>query len=279
MTSPHYRPSRDPMILFKQEMLLRNLSPRTIQSYTHYIQGCLKFANVGASSIKETDIRNYLLSLQESNASASTLNTAYSALKLYFEKILRRKFFAMIPRSKREKKLPSVLSKDEVKKLIEATTNPKHRAIIQLLYGAGLRVGELVRLKMSAFDFERKLIHVVQAKGNKDRYTILPQALIELLQKQQMVKKPNDFLFTNTKNKHLSERTVAKIVEATSIKAHLTKHISPHTMRHSFATHLLEHGTDIRYIQELLGHSKIETTQRYTHVAIRDAILISPLDV
>ena len=278
MKSPHYRPSRDPLVSFTQEMQLKNFSRRTIQSYTHYIQDCLKHANVDAVAIKEDHIRDYLLSLQQKNSSSSTINTAYSALKLYFEKILRRKFFAFIPRSKREKQLPTVLSKNEVKKLIDVTSNLKHKTIIQLLYGAGLRVGELVRLTMQNFDFDRKRIHVVQAKGNKDRYTLLPESLIELLQKQNLVKKPTDFLFTNSKNFHLTEKTIANIIAKASKKANITKHVSPHTMRHSFATHLLENKTDIRYIQELLGHSKIETTQRYTHVSIKDIPLQSPLD-
>lgn len=279
MRSPHYRPIRDPLILFGEEMRLKNFSPRTIQSYTHYIQYCLKYANISPKYITEDNIRDYLLFLQQKNSSTSTINTAYSALKLYFEKILRRKFFANIPRSKREKQLPTVLSKEEVKKLIEVTTNIKHKTMIQLLYGAGLRVGELVRLKMCDLDFDRERVHVVLAKGNKDRYTLLPQSLIEILQKQAKVKKPTDFLFTNSKGDHLTEKTVGNIIEQSKIKAKFSKHISPHTMRHSFATHLLEHGTDIRYIQELLGHTKIETTQRYTHVAIQTASITSPLDV
>jgi integrase/recombinase XerD len=278
MRSPHYRPSRDPMILLKEEMLLRNFSPRTINIYIHYIQESLKHANVGASSINETHIRSFLLFLQQKNDSASSLNTAYSALKFYFEKILRRKFFAEIPRSKQQKKLPVVLSKDEVKKLIEVTTNKKHKTMIQLLYGAGLRVSELVRIQMSNLDFTRGRIHIVEGKGKKDRYTLLPHSLYDILQKQTTLKKPDDYLFTNTKNLHLTERTVQHIIEASQIKAQISKHISPHTLRHSFATHLLENHTDIRYIQELLGHSKIETTQKYTHVAIRDMVLISPLD-
>lgn len=265
--------------LFTQEMLLKNFSPRTIQSYTHYIQDCLKHANVSANYINEQHIRDYLLFLQEKNFSTSTINTAYSALKLYFEKILRRKFFAFIPRSKQEKTLPTVLSKEEVHKLIEVTTNPKHKTMIQLIYGAGLRVGELVRIKMCDLDFDRERVHVVLAKGNKDRYTLLPKSLIQILQKQSKVKKPTDFLFTNAKGDHITEKTVSKIIEKASQRAHLAKHISPHTMRHSFATHLLEHGTDIRYIQELLGHTKIETTQRYTHVAIQTASITSPLDI
>ncbi len=279
MNSPHYRPSRDPMMLLQEEMKLKNFSRRTIESYTYYIQDCLKYATTSPNRITEAHIREYLVFLQQKNRSASTLNTAYSALKLYFEKILRRKFFVNIPRSKREKTLPSVLSKDEVRRLIVETKNPKHHTMISLLYGAGLRVGELVRLKMRDFDFDRKVIHVVSGKGKKDRYTLLPESLMQILQKQKLVKDPQNFLFTNQKGKHLTEKTVEKIVKAAAVRANISKHISPHTFRHSFATHLLENGTDIRYIQELLGHAKIETTQIYTHVAIQKTSIQSPLDL
>jgi len=278
MNSPHYRPSRDPMMLLSEEMKLKNFSRRTIESYTYYIQDCLKYTRTSPNRITEEHIREYLVFLQNKNRSASTLNTAYSALKLYFEKILRRKFFVHIPRSKREKTLPNVLSKDEVRRLIEGTKNVKHRTMISLLYGAGLRVGELVRLKMCNFDFDRKVIHVVQGKGKKDRYTLLPASLIEILQKQKSVKDAQSFLFTNQKGKHLTEKTVEKVVKAAAVRAAISKHISPHTLRHSFATHLLENGTDIRYIQELLGHAKIETTQIYTHVSLKDKSIKSPLD-
>lgn len=280
MDSPHYRPSRDPLLLLRQEMKLKNLSPRTIESYMYYIQDCLKYARVGQTSILEIHIRDYLSHLQSQNRSASTINTAYSALKLYFQKILRRKFFIHIPRSKQEKTLPSVLSKDEVRRLIQATNNPKHHTIISLLYGAGLRVGELVRLKMQDLDFDRKLIHVVLGKGKKDRYTLLPESLVQTLQKQKSFKKPTEYLFTNEREgkNHLTTHTIELIVKHAAQTAGIQKHVSPHTLRHSFATHLLENRTDIRYIQELLGHTKIETTQIYTHVTIKNVSIVSPLD-
>jgi len=278
MPSPHYRPSRDPLLLLQQEMQLNNFSRRTIKSYTYYIQDCIKYTRVVPNSVLEVHIRDYLTYLQSQNRSASTLNTAYSALKFYFQKILRRKFFVHIPRSKQEKKLPSVLSKEEIKRLIEATNNPKHHTILALLYGTGMRVGELVHLRIHDLDFDRQLIHVVQGKGKKDRYTILPTSLIPILQKQKSLKQSQDFLFTNRKNTHLTEKTIERIVKNAGTKAKINKNISPHTLRHSFATHLLEGGTNIRSIQELLGHSRIETTQIYTHVSIKTTIIKSPLD-
>ena len=279
MDSPHYRPSRDPMLLLRQEMTLKNFSPHTIESYTYYIQECLKMANVSPSSIIEIHIRDYLSSLQKQNRSASTLNTAYSALKFYFQKILRRKFFVHIPRSKKEKTLPTVLSKDEVKRLINATNNSKHHTIISLLYGAGLRVSELVNLKMRDVDIARGLIHIVKGKGKKDRYTLFPVTLKATFQKQSLLKQPNDFIFTRKGTKKcLTTHTIQKIVSQTAKTASIHKHVHPHTLRHSFATHLLENGTNIRYIQELLGHTKIETTLLYTHVTLKNISIVSPLD-
>lgn len=264
---------------FRQYMKLRNFSTHTVEIYTRYLSDCFSFANTDPTHITEDDIKKYLSFLQHKNVAASTLNTAYSALKLYFGQILRRKFFIHIPRSKREKTLPSVLSKQEVIRLIQATNNPKHHTIISLLYGAGLRVSELVKLKMKDLDFDRNRIFVEQAKGKKDRYTLLPTTLKQILQKQSTLKKPNDYLFTNATGFHLTTVTIQKIIKSAAKKAYIQKNVHPHSLRHSFATHLLESGTDIRYIQELLGHTKIETTQIYTHVAIRDTTIESPLDI
>lgn len=206
-------PSQDPMVKLRQEMKLRNFSQKTIKSYVHYTSDCLKKSNKQAREISGGDVRAYLEKMADDGMSSSTLNCAYSALQLYFEKILRRKFFFSIPRAKKETHLPSVLSKSEVVAMIGAIKNPKHHCIVSLLYGTGLRVGELVRLKKGDFS---------QTKQVKN---------------------------------------------------------SSHTLRHSFATHLLENGTDIRYIQELLGHAKLQTTQIYTHVASSNLKNIkSPLD-
>jgi len=273
-------PSKDPMVKFQQEMKLRKLSPRTIKTYHSFVDECLRFC--GQKSPKEVnsaDVRSFLEWLADSGKSGSTLNTAYSALQFYFEKILCRKFFANIPRAKKEKRLPTVLSKQEVTKMIEGTKNPKHHTMISLLYGAGLRVSELVHLKMRDFDFERNVIHIVQSKGAKDRYTVLPKSLKDVLIRQRELKRADDFLFTNGRGGRLTTATIQKVVSHASQRVGIYKHVSPHTLRHSFATHLLESGTDIRYIQELLGHAKIETTQIYTHVA-RGNIeeMRSPLD-
>jgi len=279
MKTPFYRPSRDPIVILRQEMKLRNFSQKTIKSYTHYITIFLNQSIKNAREVDSTEIRAYLEKMADSGVSASTLNTAYSALKFYFGNILCRKFFLSIPRAKKDKKLPQVLSNEEVKKMIASTINPKHNCIISLLYGAGLRVGELVRLRMADIDFERTLINVRLGKGAKDRCTLLPNNLCEILNKQKKLKQPNDFLFTNGRGNRLTETSVQKIVATAAGKAGIGKIVSPHTLRHSFATHLLENGTDIRYIRDLLGHSDISTTLIYTKVSNKNIRNIkSPLD-
>jgi len=267
MNQSNYYPSQDPIIKMQQEMKLRNFSPKTIKSYSYYITNILHFANKGASSISTEDIRNYLESLSNLNSSASTLNSAYSALKFYFEKILRRKFFAHIPRAKKEKKLPTVLSKEEIRRMIDAVKNPKHQCILQLLYGSGLRVSEIIKIRMNDFDFDRKLLHIKGGKGNKDRYTIFSEKIIMILKEQRKIKNTDSYLFTGyDKKSPLSTVSINKIVKQASEIAKINKNVSAHSLRHSFATHLLENGTSIRYIQALLGHARLETTQIYTKV-------------
>lgn len=273
-------PSHDPMVKLRQEMKLRAYSPKTEKTYILYIEQCLHFS--GGKSPREiagADVRSYLEHLSDNDVSASTLNTAYSALQFYFEKILRRKFFVTIPRAKKEKRLPIVLSKGDVMRLIASIRNKKHQTIVQLLYGAGLRVGEVVQIRMCDIDLDRMQLHVVRAKGAKDRYTIVPESLKLILLAQARLKQSQDFLFTNGRGGRLSTTSVQHIVSQAGVRAGISKAVTPHTLRHSFATHLLESGTDIRYIQELLGHAKLATTQIYTHVTRSSlASVVSPLD-
>ncbi|PIR78497.1 MAG: integrase, partial [Candidatus Magasanikbacteria bacterium CG10_big_fil_rev_8_21_14_0_10_36_16] len=269
-----------PIVLFKQEMKLRGFSNKTIKSYLYYTQECLRFARVGADEVTTKIVRDYLEYLADNGKSASTLNVAYSSLDLYFGKILHRRFFVNIPRAKKTKKLPVVLSKEEINKMLEVTINKKHHFIISLFYGTGLRLEELQNIKMKDIDLDRGMLRVFQGKGKKDRMAIIPKKLVEILANQIKLKTPSDYLFTSNRIKKMSSRSIQKIVTSSAIKAGIAKKVSPHTLRHSFATHLLENGTDIRYIQELLGHAKLETTQIYTHVANKNlAMIVSPLDI
>jgi site-specific recombinase XerD len=228
----------------------------------------LKFASKNPKEINNEDIRNYLENICDKGLSSSTLNTAYSALKFYFEKILCRKFFASIPRAKKDKKLPVVLSKKEVLDIISAAENIKHKLIIQILYCSGLRVSEIVSLKINDVDFNRKIIHLKGAKGAKDRVTIISETVLKNIEKYLLEEKPLEYLFESNRGGILTTRTIQAIVAQNAAKAGLAKSVSPHSFRHSFATHLLESGLDIRYIQALLGHARLETTQIYTKVAV-----------
>jgi len=262
-----YYPSQDPIEKLKQEMKLRKFSPKTVKSYLYYITDLLESANSSPKVINTEDIRAYLEKLADRNCSASTLNTAYSALKFYFEKILHRRFFANIPRSKKDKKLPETLTKKEVHLILGTIQNVKHRLMLGLMYSSGLRVSEVVNCRVCNFDFERRLLHVCQAKGAKDRMTIISEKLCAVLQRFVKNKDMSSCVFESDRGGKLTERTVQKVFGDALAKSGIKKPATCHSLRHSFATHLLEAGTDIRYIQELLGHTKLETTQIYTKVS------------
>lgn len=189
-------------------------------------------------------------------------------------------FLIELPRPKKENKLPDVLSQEEVLGILGCIKNPKHKALMLIVYSSGLRVGEVVRLKIADVDSKRMLIHVRDAKGRKDRFTMLSKQALVYLRSYFKAFRPEIWLFPGDKEEdHLSERTAQRIFENARQKSDIMKKVSIHSLRHSFATHLLEEGTDLRYIQELLGHSSSKTTEIYTHVSKRDITKIqSPLD-
>lgn len=178
----HY-PSQDPILKLKQEMKLRRFSQKTIKSYLHYITDFLNFANKGAKNINTENIRKYLEKMADNNKSSSTLNIAYNAFKFYFEKILRRRFFANIPRAKKQNKLPVVLSKEEIKLFLSCIGNVKYRLIFGTIYSSGLRISEATRLKVKDLDFANEILWVRQGKGANDRQTILPKIIIPVMKK------------------------------------------------------------------------------------------------
>lgn len=262
-----------------RELKIRNYSQKTAKSYLHYNQELLRYCQKNPREVNAEDIKHYL-NLLSDNCCANTVSVAYNAIQFYYREIWRRSVFANLRHPKKSKYLPVVLSKEEVKKMIEVLANPKHHCILSLLYGTGVRVSELTHIKMRDIDLDRMILRVYQGKGKKDRMTIVPKTLEAILRNQQKLKQPNDFLFTNGRGGRLSETSIQKIVAQAARMAGVAKTVSPHTLRHSFATHLLENGTDIRYIQELLGHAKLQTTQIYTHVAAHNFNNIkSPLDV
>ncbi len=261
-----YYPSQDPVLKLKEEMRLRGFSKRTIDSYHYYVLKILEWSRKNPKTVKGADIRSYLDSLVRSGKSKSTINTAYSALNFYFEKILRRRFFVHLPRVKQSKKLPIVLSRKEIKKIINLTKNLKHKLMIGLAYGGGLRVSEIIKLKVKDIDFEELIIHIKGGKGEKDRITLFPEELKNEVKDFVFSKRFDDFVFSGRMGKKMSTRTAQKVFSNGLKRAGVKKEATFHSLRHSFATHLLENGVDIRYVQELLGHQSIKTTQVYTKV-------------
>ncbi len=212
--------------------------------------------------------------------STSYQNQAINAVKFYYERVLNgeRKIYT-VDRPRKEQTLPIVLNESEVAAIIKCTTNLKHKTIIMLAYSAGLRLGELINLKVTDIDSKRMQIRIEQGKGKKDRYTILSKKMLEMLRRYFQHFKPKEWLFEGAKGAHYSSRSIQLVVKDSAKKAGIKKQMSVHTLRHSFATHLLENGTDLRYIQSLLGHSSSKTTEVYTHITTKgfDQI-VSPLD-
>jgi site-specific recombinase XerD len=255
---------------FSDQLILKRYSENTIVVYKEQI---IRFFNYYSkndpSALTDEDVKEYMLFLlKEKKISFSYQKQVISAIKFYFEKVLRRetkKYYFEIPKSK-ETKLPIVLSKNEVKKILKCTNNLKHKAILSTIYSAGLRLSELVNLKIADIDSERKLIYVRGGKGKKDRTTILSIELLELLRKYFKEFKPKIWLFEGIRGEQYSKRSVQKVFYTALRKSNLDKKVSVHTLRHSFATHLLEQGEDLRYIQKILGHKSSKTTEIYTHV-------------
>ncbi|HLC54872.1 MAG TPA: site-specific tyrosine recombinase/integron integrase [Candidatus Nanoarchaeia archaeon] len=247
---------------FQTELRLRGFSPMTVRNYSFFVQKLITHANKPTSDLSGEDARSYLSSLIETKSKSTTMLAA-AAIKFFFTQILKKPIDAIhVP--KKDRKLPEVLTKEEVKLLIDAADTTKSRLMLSFLYSSGLRVSELVKLKPQDMRFEEKIGWVRSGKGGKDRMFILSEQLGKEL--QDYTKKRNtDFIFSQ--GKPLTTRNVQKIVKRTSQKASINKKVTPHTLRHSFATHLLEAGTDIRKIQVLLGHASLNTTQLYSHVS------------
>lgn len=288
VTSSH-RPSPpgldDPGALltrFHEEMQLRGLSPRTWKVYTGQVRRFLEWQVDRVDEEVSEVARRYLVHLVEERHVAASYHTqAVSAIKLLLTAVLKSPVLAAgLPRPKRRKPLPNVLSKDETARLLAQITHAKHRALVLLLYSGGLRVGEVVRLRAEDLDASRGLLRVRRGKGAKDRETLLSARAHEAVRVYRDAFQPQGWLFPSTRpGRHYGTRSVQRIVQQYAKKAGIEKVVSPHVLRHSFATHLLEGGTGLRYIQELLGHSSSRTTEIYTHVtATHLASIRSPLD-
>ncbi|MBU1164878.1 tyrosine-type recombinase/integrase [Patescibacteria group bacterium] len=250
----------------KRELKIRNFSQKTIKSYVYGLKEYFTFKQSGLEKLDEENIKNFLLYAEEKAISVQTRNLYLNAIKFYYRDVAKSFTPIQIRIAKRNKFLPVVLSRNEIKKIIEVTTNNKHKLLLSLAYGSGLRVSEIINLKIQDLDLLELTIHIRQAKGKKDRITIMPEKLKIDLQNLIAGKDKNDYIFSSERGGKLTERTAQKVFANSLKKANIKKNATFHSLRHSFATHLLENGVDVRYVQELLGHQNIRTTQIYTQV-------------
>jgi integrase/recombinase XerD len=274
-------PSLPPRIAAGMLCALRALkySRKTIKRYMSIVDRYSRFLDLPLAEASAEDAMRFLAMLdRDRGASASTINQSISALRFLHTRVLGRELI-LTRRPRCDRRLPSVFSREEAAGIIAAPRNLKHRALLSMAYSAGLRVSELACLKVSDIDPNRGVILVRSGKGRKDRYTILADRMKKLLEAYIDLYKPELWLFEGQGGGHISSRSIQEVFYRAKRACGITKDASIHTLRHSFATHLLEAGTDIRYIQELLGHSNSKTTQIYTHVAKKDFLRIrSPLD-
>ncbi len=267
---------------FMKSLILKQYSPRTIETYTIMLRLFLKYFNDrDVNSLSDEEIREYLLYLlNKKKVSLSYQNQAINAIKYYYEQVLGRVTKTYyLARPKRSIRYPTVLSEEEVIQIIQQTDNLKHRMVISLIYSAGLRIGEAVNLKIEDIDTKMGYIMVCAGKGRKDRRTLLSKSILEELRLYYQVYRPNKWVFNGQDGGQYSDESIQAVFRKAVLKCGILKHVTVHTLRHSFATHLLEHGVNLRYIQTLLGHSSSKTTEIYTHVTNKGLFDIkSPLD-
>lgn len=263
------------------ELRSRKYSVKTRNSYVYFNRLLCRTLQKIPEEITSYDITLFLAFLEKNhNYSASSINNAISAFKFFFSCVVKKNIVEEQQRPNQDKSLPIVLSKEEIVNIINLEKNTKHRLLIILIYSSGLRVSEVVALKKEHIDFSRQLIYIRMGKGRKDRYTMLSEKASQYLRDYYKLFGIEKWIFPGQEsNRHLSIRSAQSIFKKAVQHAGIKKKVTIHGLRHSFATHLLESGTDIRYIQSLLGHSCLRTTERYTHVAKRNILKIkSPFD-
>ena len=267
---------------FLQKLELRRYSLNTARTYITLFEAFLNhYKDTELLNLDEHHIRNYLQYLVQQKKSDSYINLAINSIKFYYEVVLEmpNRFYS-IERPRKAERLPQVLSKAEIKQMIACNRNIKHKCIISILYSGGLRRAELLNFKIADIDSKRMLIRVNGGKGKKDRYTLSSKKLLNDLRAYYLQYRPKEYLFEGAKGGKYSSTSVLRIVKRAARRAGIKKKVTPHMLRHSFATHLLENGTNLRYIQILLGHGSSKTTEIYTHVAVNSFTGIeNPLDL
>lgn len=267
---------------YLEKLVRKRYSPNTITTYTTYMKAfVLEFRDRDLDSIRAEEINHYILKLvRNKHISSSQQNQRINSIKFYYEKVLgKKKQMYELERPRKSKKLPNILSGEEIIAILESITNIKHKAIISTLYSAGLRRSELINLRKQDIFYDRKIIFIRGSKGKKDRNTILSEYNSRLLRDYLGEVRPNYWLFEGVNRKQYSATSIAKILNRAAAKAGIEKRVTPHMLRHSFATHLHEQRIDIRFIQTLLGHSSSKTTEIYIHMS-NDSLkkIRSPLD-
>lgn len=267
---------------FQEQLILKGFSTSTYKTYSlEFAQLLYLLKEVSVEKLSAEKLRSYILYChQVLQLSENQIHSRINALKFYFEKVLgREKMFFEIPRPKKPQLLPKALNQEEIKKIIASTENPKHKLIIQLSYGMGLRVSEIVNLRIEDIDSVKMRVFIQKAKGKKDRYVNLPKIILNDLRKYYKEFKPQEYLFEGKFGGKYSTRSAQQVFKTAMNKAGIKKTVGIHSLRHSYATHLLEYGTDISLIQKLLGHNDIKTTLVYTNVANNQLTKVeSPLD-
>ena len=268
MTSATTTPLRQRMI---EDMTIRQFGPKTQHDYVRVVADFARFLGRSPDQAEPEDLRRYQLRLAADGASPAKMNAAVSALRFFFKVTLGRQGYGeRLATVRKEDRLPEVLSPEEVALLLHCAPSLKHKAALSIAYGCGLRVSEIVHLKVADIDSARMLIRVEQGKGRKDRYVMLSPELLELLRAWWRMARPQGWLFPGRDaGQPITARQLNRALKMAAASAGLDKPVSMHTLRHCFATHLLERKTDVRVIQALLGHKKLDTTARYTRVAIK----------
>jgi site-specific recombinase XerD len=266
---------------YLQKLELKRYANNTVKTYITCFEKFINhYKETELMSLNENDIRMYLQKLVQEGKSDSYVNQMVNAIKFYFEIVeeMPNRFYS-IERPRRKETLPIVLNEEEVKGIIKVTPNLKHKALLSTLYSTGVRISELLNMELKHIDAERKRVFIPNSKGGKDRYTIISSKVIEVLRAYYKREKPKKLLFEGPTGLAYSASSVRKIILKSCKAAGVRKNVSAHTFRHSFATHLLDNGTDLRYIQVLLGHGSSKTTERYTYVSDRSTkSIINPID-
>jgi site-specific recombinase XerD len=262
------------------ELHARKYSKRTIDVYVYYNRDMCRVLQKSPQEITEEDFKRYMAYLDVvKDQSSSSMNLALSAIRFFYTNVLKKDFARELYRPRQDKRLPCVLSRIEVQRLLDTEQNPKHRLLLMLAYSSGLRVSEVVALKREHVDFNRRTLLVYEAKGRRDRLTLLAERAAAFLKEYCEFHGITGWIFPGQKDGHIQIRTAQNIFDKAVVKAFIRKPVSIHSLRHAFATHLLENGTDIKYIQTLLGHRNLTTTERYIHIARRNVLRIqSPFD-